>query len=164
VRFDLARGAAACVHPGFLSGGGQRLIVWICSPARGAAAGDDPPCCRPGFPRDRGGQAVCHQADGTPRLHSVSVAADGIAVSADGRLVYYCPIGQPELVSVDAAVLTDFTQSDAAVAATSELSDKGEVVAWKRTRRGRLSDERGVQRHPAVRSRRRERRTLSTRR
>src|SRR5260370_25538580 len=64
--------------------------------------------------------------DAAPSL--VSVAADGIAVSADGKLVYYCPIASRNLYSVDAAVLTDFTQSDAAVAATiKNLGDKGEV-------------------------------------
>src|SRR5260370_7399388 len=69
----------------------------------------------------------------------VSVAADGIAVSADGRLVYYCPIASRNLYSVDAAVLTDFTQSDAAVAATvKNLGDKGEVGGLEADAQGRV--------------------------
>src|SRR5260370_247662 len=68
-----------------------------------------------------------------------SGAADGIAVSADGKLVYYCPIASRNLYSVDAAVLTDFTQSDAAVAATiKNLGDKGEVGGLEADAQGRV--------------------------
>src|SRR6266850_1763854 len=50
------------------------------------------------------------------------------SAAAGSGLVYYCPIASRNLYSVDAAVLTDFTQSDAAVAATiKNLGDKGEV-------------------------------------
>src|SRR6266446_1278583 len=62
-----------------------------------------------------------------------------IAVSADGKLVYYCPIASRNLYSVDAAVLTDFTQSDAAVAATiKNLGDKGEVGGLEADAQGRV--------------------------
>jgi len=75
--------------------------------------------------------------DAAPSL--VSVANDGIAVSADGKLVYYCPIASRNLYSVDAAVLTDFTQSDAAVAATvKNLGDKGEVGGLEADAQGRV--------------------------
>src|SRR6202011_1761361 len=76
-------------------------------------------------------------ADAAPSL--VSVACDGIAVSADGKLVYYCPIASRNLYPVDAAVLTDFTQSDAAVAATiKNLGDKGEVGGLEADAQGRV--------------------------
>jgi len=53
--------------------------------------------------------------------------------------VYYCPIASRNLYSVDAAVLTDFTQSDAAVAATiKNLGDKGEVGGLEADAQGRV--------------------------
>ena len=53
---------------------------------------------------------------------------DGIAVSADGSRVYYCPVASRYLYSVNADVLADFSQTDAAVAATvKNHGEKGAV-------------------------------------
>ena len=56
----------------------------------------------------------------------VKVGADGLAISPDGRTLYYCPMSGHHLYSVDARALSDAEQSDAAVAATvKDLGDKG---------------------------------------
>jgi len=79
--------------------------------------------------------------------------------------VYYCPIASRNLYSVDAAVLTDFTQSDAAVAATvKNLGDKGEVGGLEADAQGRVYLTNGSSTPSCGSIRRRERRTLSTRR
>jgi len=113
VRFDLARGAA--------------VFAYIRIPQRRRAAASSwwivhrqtrwrgwrtiPTCCPTRLSRDRGGQAVLSSrrtVDAAPSL--VSTACDGIAVSAAAS---WCTtaIASRNLYSVDAAVLTDFTQS-----------------------------------------------------
>ena len=49
---------------------------------------------------------------------------DGIALSPDEKTLYYCPLSSRHLYSLDAAMLADPSQSDAAVAAT--IRDLGE--------------------------------------
>ena len=54
------------------------------------------------------------------------VGADGIALSADGRWLYYSPLTSHRLYRVSADALADAGKDDAAVAATVEdLGDKG---------------------------------------
>jgi sugar lactone lactonase YvrE len=54
------------------------------------------------------------------------VGADGIAISADGATLYYCPLSSRRLYSVPTAALTDRTLTDADVAAlVTDLDDKG---------------------------------------
>ena len=56
------------------------------------------------------------------------VGADGIALSPDGRTLYYCPLSSSHLYSVDAHALSDAKLGDDAVAATvDDLGDKGFV-------------------------------------
>lgn len=55
-----------------------------------------------------------------------SVGADGIAISADGKTLYYCPLTSRHLYSVSVDALADQTKSDADVAATvRDLGEKG---------------------------------------
>ena len=49
---------------------------------------------------------------------AVNFAADGIAISADGATLYYCPINSTRLYAVSTAALRDKSASDAQVAAT----------------------------------------------
>ncbi|WP_433286821.1 L-dopachrome tautomerase-related protein [Pseudonocardia sp. CA-142604] len=54
------------------------------------------------------------------------VGADGIAISADGSLLYYCPLSSRRLYSVETAALIDRSLTDEQVAATiQDLGDKG---------------------------------------
>jgi sugar lactone lactonase YvrE len=55
-----------------------------------------------------------------------AVGADGIAISADGALLYYCPLSSRRLYSVETGALTDRSLDDGQVAATIvDLGDKG---------------------------------------
>ena len=55
-----------------------------------------------------------------------AVGSDGIAISADGKTLYYCPLTSRHLYSVSVDALADRSQSDRAVAATvKDLGEKG---------------------------------------
>jgi sugar lactone lactonase YvrE len=55
-----------------------------------------------------------------------NVAADGVAISADGATLYYCPLSSRHLYSVPTALLRDRAVSYAAVAqAVVDLGEKG---------------------------------------
>jgi len=142
VRFDLARGAAGFAYiPDSSAAAGSGIIVVDLSTGNAVRrlANDPTVLPDPAFRATVEGKPFVIQAtaDAAPSL--VSTACDGIAVSADGKLVYYCPIASRNLYSVDAAVLTDFTQSDAAVAATiKNLGDKGEVGGLEADAQGRV--------------------------
>lgn len=142
VRFDLARGAAgfAYITDSSAAAGSGIIVVDLSTGNAVRRLAHDPTVLPdPAFRATVEGKPFVIQAtvDAAPSL--VSVANDGIAVSADGKLVYYCPIASRNLYSVDAAVLTDFTQSDAAVAATiKNLGDKGEVGGLEADAQGRV--------------------------
>jgi len=54
------------------------------------------------------------------------VGADGIAISSDGKTLYYCPLTSRHLYSVSVDALADRRKSDAEVAATvKDLGEKG---------------------------------------
>ncbi len=61
-------------------------------------------------------------ADGPPK--PVMMAADGIALSADGTRLYYCPLASRKLYSVSVDALVDRTINDSEVAKT--VVDEGE--------------------------------------
>ncbi len=55
-----------------------------------------------------------------------AVGSDGIAISPDGKTLYYCPLTSRHLYSVSADALADEGKSDADVAATvKDLGEKG---------------------------------------
>jgi sugar lactone lactonase YvrE len=63
-------------------------------------------------------------ADGPPS--PVALGSDGIATSADGRRLYYCPLSSRRLYSVALDALRDRSMDDGAVAATVvDEGDKG---------------------------------------
>jgi len=142
VRFDSQRGKAgfAYISDSSAAAGSGIIVVDLSTGNAVRRLANDPTVLPdPAFRATVEGKPFVIQAtaDAAPSL--VSVACDGIAVSADGKLVYYCPIASRNLYSVDAAVLTDFTQSDAAVAATIEnLGDKGEVGGLEADAQGRV--------------------------
>ncbi len=83
------------------------------------------------------GQPVYQTLPGYPPK-PVNFAADGIAISADGSLLYYCPINSTKLYSVSTDALRDRTKSDAQVAATVR------VVTGKMPADGLESDANGA--------------------
>jgi sugar lactone lactonase YvrE len=55
-----------------------------------------------------------------------AVGSDGIAISPDGKTLYYCPLTSRHLYSVSVDALVDQSKSDAEVAATvKDLGEKG---------------------------------------
>ncbi|HEX8385951.1 MAG TPA: L-dopachrome tautomerase-related protein [Rubricoccaceae bacterium] len=66
-----------------------------------------------------------HTADGQTQ-QGAGMGADGIAISADGTRLYYCPLGSRRLYSVSTDALVDRTMSDDEVAETVvDEGDKG---------------------------------------
>lgn len=63
------------------------------------------------------GQPVYQTLPGYPP-RAVNFAADSIAISSDGKTLYYCPINATKLYAVSTDALRDRTKSDAQVAAT----------------------------------------------
>jgi sugar lactone lactonase YvrE len=119
IRFDMRRGAAgaAFVTDSSLSGPSGIIVVDLAS-GRSWRKLTDHPSTRPvdGF------VAII---EGRP-LSSLSVSADGIAISADGERLYYCPLSSRRLYSASVEALYDEDASDDAVAATVEdLGEKG---------------------------------------
>jgi sugar lactone lactonase YvrE len=66
-----------------------------------------------------------HQPNGSVK-QGASMGSDGIAISTDGRRLYYCPLGSRKLYSVDTDALADRSLDDREVAATvTDEGDKG---------------------------------------
>ncbi len=66
------------------------------------------------------GQPVYQTLPGYPPK-AVNFAADGIAISSDGKTLYYCPINGTKLYAVATDLLRDKSKSDAQVAATVRI-------------------------------------------
>ena len=66
------------------------------------------------------GRPVYQTTPGYPPK-AVNFAADGIAISADGKTLYYCPINGTKLYAVSTDMLRDRSKSDSQVAATVRI-------------------------------------------
>src|SRR5882724_9108298 len=155
VRFDLRRGGL-CVHPGFLSGGGQRHHRGgSVHRQRGAAAGErSHRAARPGFPRDRGGQAICHPGDGRRRAFT-GIGRGRRHRGFGGRQAgVLLPDYQPELVFRGCRRADGFHPIRRRRGRDDQEPGRQGRSGWLGSGRAgaRLSDERGVQRRLAVRS------------
>ena len=90
----------------------------------------------PGFLMFAEGRPVYKTEPGKPP-EPVVFAADGIAISADGKQLFYCPINSTTLYSVSTEMLRDRSKSDAQVGATVR------AVAGKMPSDGLESDAQG---------------------
>ena len=142
VRFDSQRGAAgfAYISDSSAKQGSGIIVVNLATGQAVRRLANDPSVLPdPSFRAVVEGRQFVTQASATAAPSLLTIACDGIAVSADGKLVYYCPIASRDLYSVSADALTDFTQSDAAVAATvKNLGEKGEVGGLEADAQGRV--------------------------
>lgn len=75
----------------------------------------------PGFLMFAEGRPVYQTLPGHP-AEPVKFAADGIAISNDGKLLYYCPINSTKLYAVSTEALRDPSKSDADVEATVRIA------------------------------------------
>jgi sugar lactone lactonase YvrE len=70
---------------------------------------------------------------------SFAVASDGIAISADGATLYYCPLSSRHLYSIPTARLLDRSVSEEAVAeAVVDLGEKGASDGLEADDKGRI--------------------------
>jgi sugar lactone lactonase YvrE len=128
VRFDFRVGKAgvAYVTDSSLSGVGGLIVLDLDSgKAMRRLTGHVSTSADPTFaPVVEGETLKIRNANGTSK--PFSVASDGIALSADGETLYYCPLSSRHLYSVPTAMLRDPSISDAQLAAAvKDLGEKG---------------------------------------
>jgi sugar lactone lactonase YvrE len=128
LRFDLRRGAGGL---GFITdssrSGPNGIIVVELGSGRSWRRLHDHPSTKPvwGFLPFVEGQPHLHRPPGQPPS-PVNTGVDGIAISADGHRLFYCPLASRRLYSVAVDALADPAVSDAQVAETViEHGEKG---------------------------------------
>lgn len=152
VRFDLRQGKAgvAYITDSSTSGPGAIIVVDL---ATGTAlrrlSGHPSTMPDPGFIAVVDGKPLMKRAaDGTES--PLLVAADGIAIAADGETLYYCPLSSRRLYAVPTRLLRDPAFTDAEIAThVRDLGEKGTSDGLAEDDRGRLYA--GDYEHDAVR-------------
>jgi sugar lactone lactonase YvrE len=140
VRFDYSRGAAGFAYitdSSFLSPG--IVVVDLATGKSWRRLAHHPSTAAdPTFqPYVEGEQLIDSGADLKP-FHPKS-ASDGIALSADHKWIYYCPLISRHLYRVSAALLADPAATEAAVAKTVEdVGDKGMSDGMESDREGNI--------------------------
>lgn len=129
MRFDFRVGKEGTVYvtDSSVSGPGAIIVMDIASgKAIRRLSGARSTSPDPDFiPVVEGRQALITKGpDGKPK--SLTVASDGIALSADGKTLYFCPLSSRHLYSVPTALLRDPNVSEAQLAAAvKDLGEKG---------------------------------------
>ena len=117
VRFDLRRGSEGMA---FITDSAQKgpngvIVVDLASGDSWRRLHDHPSTkaemIRTFLPIVEGRPFLEHQPDGSVN-QGASMGSDGIAISADGKRLYYCPLGSRKLYSVDTNSLADRTLDD----------------------------------------------------
>jgi len=128
VRFDLHRGAEGMAFiTDSSSTGANGIIVVDLGSGKSWRRLNDHPSTKPDpvFVPVVEGEILQMRLPGQPPAR-FAVGADGIAISPDGKALYYCPLTSRHLYSVSIDALSDLTKSDAEVAATvRDLGEKG---------------------------------------
>ena len=128
VRFDLHRGAEgmAFITDSASTGANALIVVDLASGKSWRRLNDHPSTkADPAFVPVVEGEILRLWLPGQPPS-KFAVGADGIAISPDGKTLYYCPLTSRHLYSVSIDALADRTRSDAEVAATvKDLGEKG---------------------------------------
>jgi len=128
VRFDLHRGAegTAFITDSTSSGPNGIIVVDLASGKTWRRLNDHPSTkSDPDFIAVVEGGVMEMRLPGKPASR-FQVGADGIAISADGKTLYYSALTSRRLFSVSVDALADQRRSDAEVAATvKDLGDKG---------------------------------------
>jgi len=142
VRFDMGRGNEGTAYLTDSSNQGPNglIVVDLASGRCMRRLNDDPSTkAEPGFVATVEGKPFMARPGGGRPDADVRVGADGIALSPDGRTLYYCPMSGHHLYTVDAYALSNPSASDADVARTvRDLGDKGFASD------GLLCDDRGT--------------------
>ncbi|CBN58558.1 MULTISPECIES: L-dopachrome tautomerase-related protein [Kamptonema] len=126
VRFDLRRGKAGMAFITDSSDKGPNgIIVVDLDSGRSWRRLNDHPSTKavPNFLPSVEGMPIMNRQPGQPPS-SIKIGADGIAISADGKQLFYCPLAGRRLYSVSVDALADERLSDQEVAKT--VVDRGE--------------------------------------
>jgi sugar lactone lactonase YvrE len=128
VRFDLRRGAEGMAFiTDSSSTGANGIIVVDLASGKSWRRLNDHPSTKPdaSFVPVVEGEILQMRIPGQPPQR-FAVGADGIAISPDGKTLYYCSLTSRHLYSVSVDALADRAKSDAEVAATvKDLGEKG---------------------------------------
>lgn len=141
VRFDLRRGKAGMAFITDSSSSGHNALV-VVDLASGESfrrlVGHASTRAVPGFlPIVEGAPLMFVHEDG--ERTSMKVGADGIAVGADGKHLFYCPLSSRKLYSVNLDALADRNVSDDDVAKTvCEVTEKGASDGLEMDSAGRI--------------------------
>ena len=141
VRFDLRKGKAgvAYITDSSINGPGGIIIVDLDSgDSWRKLTGDKSTSPDPAFvPVVEGERLAAREKGKAPA--PFHVASDGIAISADGATLYYCPLSSRHLYSVPTALLLDRSASATAVAqAVLDLGEKGASDGLEADDKGRI--------------------------
>ena len=141
VRFDLRQGRAgvAYITDSSVSGPGGIIVVDLDSGAAWRRLSGHPSTMPdPSFVPMVEGETMAIRPAGQP-AQPFRVASDGIALSADGETLYYCPLSSRHLFAVPTALLRDRAASEAAVAAAvRDLGEKGASDGLEADDQGRV--------------------------
>lgn len=128
VRFDLRRGKAGMAFITDSSGNGPNAIIVVdLDSGRSWRRLNDHPSTKaePNFLPVVEGQPLMNRPPNQPPS-SMKIGADGIAISADGKRLFYCPLSGRQLYSVSIDALANEQLNDSQVAATLiNHGDKG---------------------------------------
>jgi sugar lactone lactonase YvrE len=128
IRFDSSRGAEgmAFITDSSTSGANGIIVVDLASGKSWRRLHDHPSTKPdPSFVPVVEGEILMMRLPNQPPTR-FAVGSDGIAISPDGKTLYYCPLTSRHLYSVGVDALADRSKSDADVAATvKDLGEKG---------------------------------------
>lgn len=141
VRFDLRVGKAgiAYITDSSVSGPGGIIVVDLDSgKSWRKLTGHASTSVDPSFVPFVEGERLMQRASGKAP-QPFSVASDGIALSADGKTLYYSPLSSRHLFSVPTSMLTDPTISDEVTGrAVQDLGEKGASDGLESDDKGRV--------------------------
>ncbi|HSE99358.1 MAG TPA: L-dopachrome tautomerase-related protein [Nitrososphaeraceae archaeon] len=131
VRFDLRRGnqGMAFITDSSQKGPNGIIVVDLASGESWRRLHDHPSTkaekLQTFLPIVEGRPFLEHESDGSIK-QGASMGSDGIAISADGSRLYYCPLGSRKLYSVDTNTLVDRSLDDQKASETvTDEGDKG---------------------------------------
>jgi sugar lactone lactonase YvrE len=141
VRFDyrVGRGGMAFITDSSHTGPNGIIVVDLDSGKSWRKLHDHPSTkAEKGFLPIVEGRPLMHREAGKP-AKALSVGADGIAISKDGKLLYYSPLASRRLYSVSIDALINEKLPDAQVAATvKDLGEKGASDGLESDAEGRV--------------------------
>ncbi len=129
IRFDLRRGNAGIAYITDSSGNGSNgIIVVDLDSGKSWRRLNDHPSTKAvkNFLPSVEGQVVRNRPSANQPSTPITIGSDGIAISADGKTLYYCPLAGRRLYSVSTDALANEQITDEQVAATVvDLGEKG---------------------------------------